>query len=372
MKLRTILFVLALLAFLSASSGGYLYYSFLKKSVFQEGKRQTYSRTFSAKNRVSSILGENLKSVKALAGLIELKHLLVGQNKDTLKNANSTLDHFRNALEANVCYLMDGEGNTLASSNRNSPSSFVGKNYAFRPYFKQAIQGIPAVYMALGVTSNKRGVYYSHPIFAGGQESPIGVVVVKASVGPIESELQALHNSNQALTLITDPHGVIFISSSKKWLFRTLRKLSDDEINLILKTRQFGKGPFEWMGLEKNGGHHVLLESGEEYLVNRSKIDNYPGWSVFHLTNLETISKGISDPLLKTTAYITLTLCLLIGGSVFFLYRAASSDIRRHKRAGRQVLIYAGTRKQKRRLRHRRPITERFSMRQLMRFLSTI
>ena len=333
MKLRTILFVLALLAFLSASSGGYLYYTFLKKSVFQEGKRQTYSRTISAKNRVSSILSENLKSVKALAGLNDLKHLLAGQNKDTLENANYCIDHFRNALEADVCYLMDARGNTLASSNRNSPRSFVGKNYAFRPYFRQAIQGTPAVYMALGVTSKKRGVYYSHPIFANGQKDPIGVVVVKASVVTIESELQALHNSNKTFTLITDPHGVIFISSSKKWLFRTLHQLSEDKINLILKTRQFGNGPFEWMGLEKNGGHHVLLETGEEYLVNRAKIDSYPGWSVFHLTNLEAFSKGISDPLLKTTGYITLTLCLLIGGAVLFLYQAASSDIRKHKRA---------------------------------------
>ena len=87
MKLRTILFVLALLAFLSASSGGYLYYSFLKKSVYQEGKRQTFSRTISAKNRVSSILSENLKSVKALAGLTDLKHLLVDHDKNSLKNA---------------------------------------------------------------------------------------------------------------------------------------------------------------------------------------------------------------------------------------------------------------------------------------------
>ena len=333
MKLRTILFVLALLAFLSASSGGYLYYSSLKKSVYEEGKRQSFSHTLSIQHRVSSILSENLKSVKALAGLNDLKRVFSGLNKNKLEDANLTLDHFQNALEANVCYIMDARGNTLASSNRNSPNSFVGKNYAFRPYFKNAMQGLPSVYMALGVTSNQRGIYYSHPIFVNGLENPVGVVVVKASVKPIESELQAPHTTSDALTLITDPHGVIFISSTEKWLFHTLHKLPDDELDLILKTRQFGNGPFKWIGLKKNGNNHVLLGSGEEYLLNRARIASYPGWSVCHLTNLGSISNGISDPLISTTGYVTLTLCLLMGGSVFLLYRVASSDIRRRKKA---------------------------------------
>ena len=333
MKLRTILFVLALLAFLSASSGGYLYYSSLKKSVYEEGKIQSFSRTLSIKHRVSSILSENLKSVKALAGLTDLKRVFSGPHKNKLEDANLTLDHFQNAVGANVCYIMDARGNTLASSNRNSPNSFVGKNYAFRPYFRNAMQGLPSIYMALGITSNQRGVYYSHPIFVNDRENPVGVVVVKASVKPLESELQALHTTHGALTLITDPHGVIFISSTEKWLFHTLHKLPDDELDSILKTRQFGNGPFEWIGLEKNGDNHVLLRTGEKYLVHRARIDSYPGWSVCHLTNLGAISKGISDPLISTTGNVTLTLCLFIGGSVFLLYRAASSDIRRRKKA---------------------------------------
>ena len=40
MKLRIILIVLSLLAFLSASTGGYLYYSSLKKSALKEAERQ--------------------------------------------------------------------------------------------------------------------------------------------------------------------------------------------------------------------------------------------------------------------------------------------------------------------------------------------
>jgi two-component system C4-dicarboxylate transport sensor histidine kinase DctB len=54
---------------------------------------------------------------------------------------------------------MDYAGTTIVASNRNTPGNFIGKNYAFRPYFQKAIQGHPATYMASGVTSNKQGRY---------------------------------------------------------------------------------------------------------------------------------------------------------------------------------------------------------------------
>ncbi|MEJ2363743.1 MAG: transcriptional regulator, partial [Deltaproteobacteria bacterium] len=175
MKLRIILIVLSLLAVLSASIGGFLYYSSLKESAFKEAERQSALEAERIKNGLSSFLSENLKSVKALAGLEELKRALSSKNDQVLGEANSMLDHFNNSLGTDVCYLMDHTGNTIASSNRNDPDSFVGGNFAFRPYWRQAIQGNPATYMALGTTSKKRGVYYSHPVYGEGGDSPKGV-----------------------------------------------------------------------------------------------------------------------------------------------------------------------------------------------------
>ena len=177
----------------------------------------------SIKNRVFSFLNENLKSVKALSGLKELQNVLSTSTEERLAKANFILDHFQVALDASVCYVMNRQGLTLASSNRNAPNSFVGKNYSFRPYFQQAIHGDPHVYMALGVTSKKRGAYYSHPIYKKGQKNPIGVVVVKAPVEHLEEELDALqrhaHGEN---ILIADPHGIVFISSHKEWRYQSL------------------------------------------------------------------------------------------------------------------------------------------------------
>jgi C4-dicarboxylate-specific signal transduction histidine kinase len=155
MKLRNILLILAFLSLASISMGGYIYYSSLKESTLEQIHQKVISRTRIIALHIDSTLAENQKSVKALAGLKELHQALEDRDERKILKANMILDHFHKALNVEVCYLMDEQGNTVASSNRAAPDSFVGKNYAFRPYFQKAKQGVPSIYMALGVTSGK-------------------------------------------------------------------------------------------------------------------------------------------------------------------------------------------------------------------------
>ena len=330
MKIRTILMILASLSFISMSSGGYLYYSSLKESGLKEAHREAGSRTKLIADHIDSSLSEYQKSVKTLAGLGELKQLLASKDANNLEKANKILDHFKNTLDVSICYIMDHTGNTIASSNRNSPGSFVGKNYSFRPYFLQAIQGNPAIYMALGVTSGKRGVYFSHPIYGELEATPLGVVVIKSSTGEIEKEIDQAH---EGIMLLTDPHGVIFATNNKHWLYHVIWKVSSEKITAIAKTRQFGTGPWSWVGLERIDGNSVIDRSGLRYNIQQAKIQNYPDWSVIYLHDTRSILKKTSNPLSKTSGVIILVLCLLIGLAVFFLYREASDDIVQRKRA---------------------------------------
>jgi PAS domain S-box-containing protein len=330
MKLRTILLVLALLAFLSASIGGYQYYASLRDSAFKETDRQAAWHARRIRNQIFSYLSENQKAARTLGGLKELQDALQNTTPATLARANSMLDHFQKSLGVSVCYLMDQDGSTIASSNRHTPTSFVGKNYAFRPYFQQAIQSNPTVYMALGVTSNKRGVYYSHPVYDDGQDSPLGVVVIKASVKPMERNLSTEHGG---IALLTDPHGVIFLSSRKDWLYNILWKASSEEISQVAQTRQFGKGPWNWTGIEIKDRRHAVDKSGNEFLIYQMRIDNYPGWNVVYMISRQTIHRSVIDPLIKSSGSIVLILCILTGLSVLVLYGMASQDIVQRRRA---------------------------------------
>jgi len=324
MKLRIILIVLSLLAFLSASAGGYLYYDSLKGSALKEAELQGVERLKMIKKNLSSFLSENLKPVKTLAGMMTLHSALSQTNEKTLIRANKTLDHFQKTLAADVCYLMDREGNTIASSNRHDADSFVGQNFSFRPYFQEAIAGKSSTYLALGTASGKRGAYFSHPVYDGNIVTPLGVVVIKASIEMIEKELPS---AGDEIVMVVDPHGVIFISNQREWLYHLLWKSAWDKIPEIEKSRQFGEGPWIWVGFKKDGWKHMIDQQGNKYQLHQKELENYPGWQVIHLRNLKAISKAVYDPLIRITGPLVLMLCVLIGVSVFLLYRKASHEI---------------------------------------------
>ncbi|MGD8650364.1 MAG: PAS domain-containing protein, partial [Desulfobacterales bacterium] len=330
MKLRIILVVLSLLAFLSASTGGYLYYSSLKESALREAERQADLRLRTIKKNLTIFLAENVKPVKTLAGMETVRLALTLPDIQNLPAADATLDHFKSTLAADVCYLMNADGQTIASTNRDAPDSFVGQNFAFRPYFKQAILGRPSTYLALGTTSGKRGAYYSHPVFAQNGSGPVGIVVIKASIELIESQLG---RELDEIVLVNDPHGVIFISNRNEWLYHLLWEYNEKNIPLIKKSRQFGPGPWKWTGLIFRGDY-IVDPDGDEYQIHVAELGlNYPGWNVVHLRKLEAITQTVIDPLIKTTGPIVLALSVLIGIAVFFLYRQASIEIRQRRLA---------------------------------------
>jgi PAS domain S-box-containing protein len=328
MKLRKILLVLSLLALLSVWAGGYLYYSFLRETALKDAHRQAALHTDKIKYHLSSFLLEYLKSVRALAGLKELGQALSTGDDKSLASVNSGLDHFNNALGTDVCYLMDSKGNTIASSNRNAPDSFVGKNYAFRPYFQKAMRNRLAIYMATGITSKKRGIYYSHPVYEDVKDYPIGVIVIKAPIDLLEKNFS---DPREGVVMVTDPHGIVFISNLKDWICHFLWKPSPEDITQVARSRQFGEGPWNWTGLQMKDGNHAIDLSENEYVIYRTKIDNYPGWNIIYLNSVKAISKRVSDPLIKMTGLVILTIGAFTGFLVFFLYRKASYHITQRK-----------------------------------------
>ncbi|MFO7715378.1 PAS domain S-box protein [Desulfosarcina sp.] len=334
MKLRSILRVLSLLAFLSACTAGFLYYRSLREYAFQEAERNALDRLQTTKKNLSAFFSENIKPARVLAGMPALVDVLVRTDAETLKTANALLDLFTKTLDVEVCYLMDTRGNTIASSNRNDPDSFVGMNFSFRPYFQDAMQGLPASYLALGTTSRRRGAYYSYPVYQQNSDTPLGIAVIKASIFFVEKELTVEKTSIQ---LVVNPQGVIFISSRSEWLYQLLWQLTPEEIRHLRKSRQFGNGPWHWTGIRKNEVNEVVDTSGKTYLFHYLDIDDYPGWRIVHLYDIEAASRLVSEPLLKIIRPIIIILCLLFGVSIFFLYRQASHEISRRRSVERAL-----------------------------------
>ncbi|MGV2990168.1 ATP-binding protein [Vibrio sp. E150_011] len=159
--------------------------------------------------------------------------LLSPDNSAQLEVTNRYLSQANRIVQASDTYLINKFGNTIASSNWHLPHSFVGKNFAFRPYFQQAIQGRQSSYFALGSTSGRRGYYYSYPVTYAAEH--IGVVVVKMDLSTIERNWQ----SDTSIYVATDNHHVVFMSSDADWLFHSLSSIDDDVLEDIKQSRQY-------------------------------------------------------------------------------------------------------------------------------------
>lgn len=332
-QLRTLFIVLSVLSIVSSSLGGYLYYSSLARSSEERAHEEAEERLKKLGNKIDSYLAWSLLSVKSLAGLKELEHALVNKDDAALAQTNDILDRFCDDLGVSVCYLMDRDGNTIASSNRESQDTFVGENYGFRPYFTQAMKGVPSVYMTQGVTSKIRGIYYSHPVYARGTRIPLGVAVIKAPIESIEKDIAGVHDG---VVLLTDPHGVVFISGRADWLYHVLWEVSPEERAKIEKTRQFGAGPWNWTGVKPLKEENAVDSQGSEYRVHQYDLSTYPGWHLVYLHSHNEVMKKILTPLQKSVGISILSLCISFGLIVFSLFMRANTEINRRKEAQKE------------------------------------
>lgn len=130
-------------------------------------------------------------------------------------------------------YVLNGSGLTLAASNYDEPGSFVGNNYDFRPYYRDAIAGGEGRYYAIGVTTGRPGYFLSSRLVT--EDGTIGVVVAKVDLEPLETAWQ----SAGAQTAIADRNGVVFLSGNPDWKYRPLSPLSAEAQARIAAERTY-------------------------------------------------------------------------------------------------------------------------------------
>ena len=329
MKIRAIIIIFALIAFLTTSIGGYLYYYSMKKTAVLELSKENDVRIDNITNRLDLYLSGNQKIAATLAGIKELQKALESGGPNTLQDANAVLDHFQNALDVDICYLIDRSGTTIASSNRYTSESFIGKNFAFRPYFKLAVGGTPSIYPALGVFTGKRGVFYSHPVYATGQTVPEGVVVIKESIDDVERLIFEKFDGEMALA---DLQGVIFASTLPEWLYHVFWKTPPEVLSKIGASRQYGIGPLPWIGMKSLDEQHAVDLTGKRYIMHRSSIKNLPGWKIIYVHDEDLFSQQVSGVKFKNVGFIIMMGSAIIGLISIILYRQASNEIKKRKR----------------------------------------
>ena len=148
---------------------------------------------------------------------------------------NAYLVDINRRAGAFAVYVLDENGTTLASSNWQDASSYVGVNYGFRPYFKNAIAGGIGRFYGIGASTFEAGYFISQPVLRHGRI--IGIVAAKVNLDWIEQSWRSPGAGEQIW--VKDANGVIILASTPSFKFNTLAALSAAAKQDISVQRQF-------------------------------------------------------------------------------------------------------------------------------------
>ncbi|HJV84402.1 MAG TPA: diguanylate cyclase [Noviherbaspirillum sp.] len=152
-----------------------------------------------------------------------------------LERANQFLEQTNSTAKSAVIYVLDRSGLVIAASNWQEPDSFVGQNYAFRPYFQDGIANRRGRFYGMGTTSLRPGYYLSYPVSVA--KKVIGVAVVKIDMSDLDEGWGGSRNE----VTVADGNGVIFLSSRPEWKYRPMQKLTPEATKQLQSTRQYDK-----------------------------------------------------------------------------------------------------------------------------------
>ena len=167
----------------------------------------------------------------------DIRSLLRAPHDRQLRLAlNLRLERLNAAAGSTVLYLLDNHGETLVASNWRDWSSFVGNNYAFRPYFQDAVRNGGARYFAVGVTTGIPGYFLSH-VVRGDDGELLGVLVVKLEL----EDLQREWLGQPGVLLVADSYQVVILSNKPAWRFRALQPLDEQARAELVEVRRYAE-----------------------------------------------------------------------------------------------------------------------------------
>jgi len=146
-------------------------------------------------------------------------HLLHRQSEGATLEVNGYLEQLNRRAGTLAVYILDAGGHVVATSNWNTPESFMGEDLSYRPYFYEAVVHGSGRFFGIGTTLGIPGYYLSSAIVDG--EHLVGVAVVKVSLEQLERSWISL----EVPVLVTDENGVAILSSVHDWKFATLQPL---------------------------------------------------------------------------------------------------------------------------------------------------
>ncbi|KLE33865.1 ATP-binding protein [Aurantiacibacter luteus] len=258
---------------------------------------------------------------RVLAEDLEVAAVVQG-DRGTRRALDRRLERIAEQTGAAALYVMDADGLTLAASNWNLPTSFVGSNYAFRGYFRDALAQGEASQFALGTVSRAPGLYIAHSIVVDGR--PRGVVALKVEF----DEAEQVWRDSGVRAFVSDAEGIVLIASDPAWRFTMLQRFASAGRDAAADERQYGVAGFRRFAPDIPDAALVSVPVG------------YPAQGTAEEWNLHLLAE--TGPQVAA-AQQTARLEVLLGLVALALVLWAAFQWRRHRQAQTRSIIAART-----------------------------
>ena len=241
---------------------------FYAKNIILDLQRENLQKlTVEQSHKTAQFFANAQQLVDGLSTNLDIIEYFQESNK-VLQDANIAqhLEHYKVGPAFLAIYIMDSEGKVWLSTEE----SFLGKNYGFRNYFKNAMLEKTSASVVLGITSKKLGYYFSKPV-KNELGQVLGVAVIKINPDYIHEALDLAAYSEESHIMLTDEYGVVLFSDKENRKYKSLGILSESDKEEIELKRSF-----EGIEIEPL-----------QYNISKTTLDNIDSVAIFDIYDKE-------------------------------------------------------------------------------------
>jgi len=272
-------------------------------------------------------LDADLARFDYLPALLEMTPVvpeLLGTPSDTrLRDAvNRYLDGVNATAGAEMLYVLDASGTSLAASDWDKPGTTVGQDLSFRPYVIDALGQGRGRFYGVGITSKKPGYYLSYALRRG--QASRGVVAVKINLEEAERAWRKLPGD----VALIDQRGVVILSTREDLKFRPLLPLDALQRAEVLRSRPYGEAslqPLQWTQKEAlDRDVQVISLDGVDQLASARILRGAP-WQLVVLDDLAPLRTAARYA--AVTAGLAMAVLLLVAVALWQRRRAVRQKL---------------------------------------------
>jgi len=272
-------------------------------------------------------LDADLARFEYLPALLEMTPIvpaLLGAPSDSrLRDAvNRYLDGVNATAGAEMLYVLDAAGTSLAASDWDRPGTTIGQDLSFRPYVIDALGQGRGRFYGVGITSRKPGYYLSYALR---HDQPArGVVAVKVNLEESERAWRMLPGN----VALIDQRGVVILATREDLKFRPLWPLDASQRAEVQRSRPYGEAglqPLQWTQKEALARNvQVIALDGVDQLASTRALRGAP-WQLVVLDDLAPVRVGARYA--GITASLAMAVLLLIAVTLWQRRRAVRQKL---------------------------------------------